>query len=160
MYSQLRITLCLGALLLAACDPITLPCIDFEGNGACGHGGGGFPPVQGYIIGFPTTKLDTSATQPSEARGVLRVGDSITLYVVTASGFPNPPFDTLTNVVWYTDTSTAQISTRADGGRTLVAKAPGRLVVAPAGVDAAVWACDIVQSVYGCSLLGEIDVLP
>ena len=110
------------------------------------------------MIGFPRAKLDTTANATGGgARGLLRVGDTVTFYVVSSSNFPH---DTLRTVSWSADTTTARISVRADGGTRLMATALGRVMV-HTGDIVAVWsACGTAAGVYTCTTMNEIDVVP
>jgi hypothetical protein len=157
MRSLPRITTCLAALLLAGCEMPTFSVPICWDDFGCGSTWGTSGPTA-YIIGFPTAKLDSTAMATGGGvRGLLHVGDTITLYVVSSVNFPS---DTLRTVDWSADIGTAQISVRSDGGMTLVATALGQVIVS-AGNSGAVWsACDTVAGVFTCTTMGEIDVVP
>lgn len=91
-------------------------------------------------IDFPRAKLDTaSIAMGGGVRGLLRIGDTMTFYVVSSTNFPSDP---LRSVAWSADTSTARITVRSDGGMTLQATAIGQVMVFT-GITGAVWsACE------------------
>jgi hypothetical protein len=159
MRTRARVTLCLAALLLAGCDMPTFPgitCIPFE-PGDCGTPVGTYDPPD-LMIGFPESKLDTSASATGRgARGLLRVGDSVTFYVVSGLNFPN---DTVRNVSWAADTTTAHVLVRSDGGMTLVATALGAVVIYTGDIVASWVACQTTAEVLTCTTINEIDVVP
>ena len=157
MRSLSRITMCLAALLLVGCEMPTFSVPICWDDFGCGSTWGTSGPTA-YMIGFPTAKLDTTTiASGGAARGLLQIGDTITLYVVSSVNFPS---DTLRTVDWSADTTTARISVRSDGGLTLAATALGQVLVY-AGDLGAVWsACDTVAGVFTCTTMGEIDVVP
>ncbi len=159
MRSLLRITVCLPALLLMGCqmDMFSGPAMCWDSFG-CGSPPGGIGGPAAFIMGLPRAKLDTTAIATrGGARGLLHVGDTVTLYVVSATDFPN---DTLRTVGWSADTSTARISVRSDGGLTLVATALGQVTVYTGDIGAVWSSCETVASVSTCTNMGEIDVIP
>jgi hypothetical protein len=159
MRTRARVTLCLAALLLIGCDMSMfsgLSCIPFE-PGDCGTPVGTFNPSN-YLIGFPAAKLDTSASATGGgSRGLLRVGDTVTFYVVSELNFPN---DTLRNVIWTADTTTAQVFVRPDGGMTLVATALGSVMIDTGNIAVNWMACQTDAGDFTCMPMNEIDVVP
>lgn len=159
MRTRARVTLCLAALLFLGCDmPMFsgLTCLPFE-PGDCGTPVGTFDPPD-FMIGFPAAKVDTSASATGGgARGLLRVGDTVTFYVVSALNFPN---DTLRNVIWTADTTTAHVFVRPDGGMTLVATALGPVMIYTGDIVVNWSACQTAAGVSTCMAINEIDVVP
>jgi hypothetical protein len=157
MRIQRCVAMCLAALSLVGCEMPTFSggtCWDSYG---CDGFKGGFPGPSAYIVGFPAAKLDTTAVATGGGmRGLLHVGDSVTLYVLYVANFPN---DTLRSVGWSADTNTARIAVRADGGLTLVATASGPVQVYT-DMDAVMAFCPSALSAYACVGIGEIDVSP
>lgn len=152
-----RITMCLAALLLIGCEMPNFSGLTCWDDFACGGGSGGVPGPTYYMIGFPTAKLDsTTIATGGGARGLLHVGDTITLYVVSSTNFPN---DTLHTVGWSTDTTTARISVRSDGGMTLVTTALGQVMVNTGSIGAVWLACGTSAGTYTCTTMSEIDVV-
>jgi hypothetical protein len=158
MRTPARVTLCLAALLLIGCDmPMFsgLSCLPIE-PGDCGTSVGTFDPPD-FMIGFPAAKLDTSASASGGgARGLLRVGDTVTFYVVSGLNFPN---DTLRNVIWTADTTTAHVFVRPDGGMTLVATALGSVMIYTGDIVASWMACQTDAGDFTCMPMNEIDVV-
>jgi hypothetical protein len=159
MRTRARVTLCLAALLLIGCDMSMFSgptCLPIE-PGDCGTSVGTFNPSD-IMIGFPAAKLDTNASATGGgARGLLRVGDSVTFYVVSGLNFPN---DTLRNVIWTADTTTAHVFVRPDGGMTLVATALGSVMIYTGDIVANWVACQTDAGVFTCMPMNEIDVVP
>ena len=161
MRTRFRITLCLAAMLLVGCEIPSftgIQCLDIE-PGDCGTPVS--TPSPGptlYMIGFPRAKLDTTSTaMGGGVRGLLRIGDTVTFYVVSSTNFPN---DTLRSVDWSADTTTARITVRSDGGMTLQATALGQLLVSTGNVGAVWSACGTAGDVFPCTTMNEMDVVP
>ena len=159
MRTRACVTLCLASLLLIGCDMPTfsgITCLPFE-PGDCGTPVGTFDPPD-FMIGFPVAKLDTSASATGGGvRGLLRVGDTVTFYVVSGLNFPN---DTLRNVSWAADTTTAHVFVRPDGGMTLVATALGSVMIYTGDIVASWAVCQAVAGSFTCTTIDEIDVVP
>ena len=161
MRTRICITLCLAAPLLLGCDFPSftgIQCLAFV-PGDCGTpvSTPGPNPTY-YMIGFPRAKLDTASTAMSGGvRGLLRIGDTVTFYVVSSSNFPR---DTLRSVDWSVDTTTARITVRSDGGMTLQATALGQLMVFTGSMGAVWSACGTAEDVFTCTTMNEMDVVP
>jgi hypothetical protein len=157
MRIQPCVAMCLAAFSLVGCEMPMFSggtCWDSYG---CDGSPWGIPGPSAYIVGFPAAKLDTTAIATGGGmRGLLQVGDSITLYVLDAANFPD---DTVRSVGWSADTATARIAERADGGLTLVATASGPVQVYTA-VGAVMAYCPSAANTYGCVAIAEIDVSP
>lgn len=158
MRTRVQVTLCLAALLLIGCDmPTFSGLICAYESDDCGTPVGTVNPSD-FMIGFPAAKLDTSASATGGGvRGLLRVGDTVTFYVVSGLNFPN---DTLRNVIWTADTTTAHVFVRPDGGMTLVATALGSVMIYTGDIVASWAACQIAAGVFTCTTINEIDVVP
>lgn len=157
MRTRFRITMCLAVLLLGGCDmPMFtgITCLPFE-PGDCGTTPVGIGGPAAYMIGFPPEKLERDTSGVS--RGLLRVGDTVTFYVISATNFPH---DTLRTVDWSADTTTARISVRSDDGLTLVATALGQVLVYTGSLGAVWNACSTVAGAFTCAPIDEIDVIP
>lgn len=149
----------LAALVLTGCN---LP-----GIAGCGEScGGGPPPAPQYVvIGYPRAWIDSLASVPNTGvRLTMHVGDTVTLYVVTAASFPATPFDTVRAVSWSVDSSTAALSARItaqqDGGGSLTALAPGSVIVSDGSLGGSSAACAVDRNSYVCDFVGEIRVVP
>jgi hypothetical protein len=150
-------TLCAALLVLGGCDMHVLAapeCIPGE-SGDCGTPIV-IPGPAAYLVGFPRSWLDTT-TISGGVRGVMHVGDTVTLYAIAAVNFPS---DTLQTVDWSVDIATARITMRSDGGITLQATTVGPVFVRT-GSLVAVWSsCAIIARRYTCTNVDEVDVVP
>lgn len=152
MTTTLRyLALLLAAILLSACGDLGITGCPF-----CDEGGSPAPPsppTHYEVIGYPRAWIDGSATNGSAGyRLTMHVGDTTTLYVVTAASFPQGPFDTLRTVHWTVDSlgnsTAARITVRADGGGKLMAIAPGSVSVRDGSFDGRGAACDVKDIGY------------
>jgi len=152
--------LLLAVLALTACDfPRITGCLE-----SCS--GGAPPPAPQYVvIGYPRAWIDSLASVPNTGvRLTMHVGDTVTLYVVTAASFPTAPFDTVRVVSWSVDSSSptvsAQIASQQDGGGSLIALSPGSVIVSDGSLGGSSAACAVDHNSYTCDFVGEIRVEP
>jgi len=152
--------LLLAVFVLTGCN--------IPGIAGCGEScnGGGPPPGPQYVvIGYPRAWIDSLASVPNTGvRLTMHVGDTATLYVVTAASFPTAPFDTVRTVSWSIDSSSAalsaRITARPDGGGSLIALAPGPVIVSDGSLGGSSAACAVDNNSYICDFVGEIRVEP
>lgn len=153
--------LALTAFVLTACDlPRLTGCYE-----SCGGDGGPPPAPQYVVIGYPRAWIDSLASVPNTGvRLTMHVGDTVTLYVVTAASFPAAPFDTMRAVSWSVDSSSAtvsaQITSQQDGGGSLTALSPGSVIVRDGSFGGSSAACAVDNNSYTCDYVGEIRVEP
>lgn len=161
MRTRICITLCLAAPLLLGCDFPSftgIQCFSVEPGDCPTPVPTPSPNPTLYMIGFPRAKLDTASTaMGGGVRGLLRIGDTVTFYVVSSKNFPN---DTLRSVAWSADTTTARFTVRSDGGMTLQATALGQLMVFTGNMGAVWSACGTAEDVFPCTTIDEMDVVP
>jgi hypothetical protein len=114
------------------------------------------PGPAAYLVGLPRSWLD-STTISGGVRGVMHVGDTVTLYAIAAVNFPA---DTLQTVDWSVDTATAQITLRSQGGVILQATSVGPVSVHTGSLVATWSSCAIIAGQYTCTNVDEVDVVP
>lgn len=119
------------------------------------------PAMHLSLVGFPPNGVDRGTVVSGGYRGTLRVGESVTLYVVRSFGPGATPADTIrTDVRWaLSDSLAASIATMPDGG--------GRLTGVVVGTVGAVMVnqqrYDVMScfNIYGgCDQVSTIAVTP
>jgi hypothetical protein len=127
----------------------------FEIDGPCTSG----PTTVSFITGFPVDKVDHTTAVAFGFRGVMRVGDAVSLYVVRGDQADiTSAADTVRGVQWAIDSQTAaQLTMQLDGGARLVAKSVGQVGMITANGSAVQYACKFRNE---CSLISQIDVVP
>jgi len=149
-------------------------CFKFDfSNGSCGlfaepcsSGSGSSPISTDYILGFDPSTVDRTALLPQGGyRVLLRVGDTVTLHLVSLSaGDFAHPRDTVHLVNWGITDSSSVSSALEDfgGGLRLIGKQAGRAgSIRANGSYPAMWACaKDTSGPNACTYISAIDVVP
>lgn len=149
-----------GAL---ACFLPTFGACKADGAQGCVIGPCGPPAVSlGLsLVGFPPGRVDRSTVVGSGFRGTMRIGDSVTLYLVRSLGPGSTPADTIrTGLAWaLSDSTAARIAIDVQGGGRITAIATGKVgQVIANGTRYDIISC--FNPFGGCDRLGELAVVP
>ena len=139
--------------LIAACGSHPW-CLEIDGP--CTSG----PATVSFITGFPLRNVDQTTAMPFGGyRGVLHVGDTVSLYLVRGEHVETyQAADTVRNVQWAIDSGTAaQLTTQSDGGARLVGRVAGQVGMISANGNAVQYACKFGSM---CASISRIDVVP
>ena len=144
-----------SAATLGGCKAeITTGCV----LGPCG------PPSVGNtlsLVGFPQARVDRNTVVGDGYRGTLRVGETVTLYLVKSLGPGAPTADTIrTNVTWaLSDSAAARVTGGPQGAGVITAIAAGSVgQVLVNGTRYEVISC--FGPFGGCDRVKEVVVLP
>ena len=141
---------------------VTLVACTVDTSSVCAIPPCGLPKVQiDYtLVGFPPERVDRSVRVGSGFRGTLRVGDSVTLYLVTTYGPGSSTDTTRTALTWaLSDSVAAHVAPTAQGGGRITAVALGKVgTVLASGFPYGVFACGSPSA--GCDRVNEIVVVP
>ena len=116
-----------------------------------------------FILGFPTASVDlvSGPINGSGSRGVMHVGDTVTLHLVRDSiGEVLTASDTIRAVTWsMSDQSAASLVPVSGGAALLIGKAPGRVGLVIANGLTVMYSCGPISGSRGCAPVGAIDVI-
>src|SRR5690242_3414296 len=146
----------------AACVKVSFGCLELDGP--CSPDGGSTRAyaTRFYVLGFPADRVDRSTVLSSGGyRGVLHVGDAISLQLMIAVGDTTSGNGLPIQVVAWElpDSSAARIENAANGAGILMATKAGRVssIIAQSVPYAEVSACDAEKS---CWRVTEIEIVP
>jgi hypothetical protein len=114
------------------------------------------------VAGFPVDHVDRNTVVNNAGyRGTIRVGETVTLYLVKNFGYGASPVDTLRQgMTWaLSDSNAVHITALANGDGRITAVAPGTMgQVVVSGGHYDIFDCGGPSGI--CSRVVEIDVVP